>query len=390
MSSQLLIDVGPLTDAQTDGALEHIFKAIGDNDDTLWDKHPSPFVRRMVELFTQRGLMRLSSFRLKLQEWLDGKYHNPSTPRITRNAGGIESPNMVRWSADELNLAKLYLESMPPVQFTIDDHMLLVEYLAQRYLPADDLRTEAEWLATKAVLMGRVQANMAKVTDEQVDTILAALPSTAHEAEARFRLPVALQAALKYATVNAGMQIQRIGDNTRYRVRTVLLGHAERRAQGDPSATSSALESQLLDTFGTLNRDWRRIAVTEAGESANQGFIATQRPGDKVKRVEQYRGACPFCRRLDGEVFEVVPATSPIKDGQTQIWPGKTNVGRSAAPTKRLGGALIPRDAHELWWPAAGVQHPHCRGSWVNVVSDAPGHDKEFGDWLRKTLSGAD
>ena len=73
-----------------------------------------------------------------------------------------------------------------------------------------------------------------------------------------------------------------------------------------PGAPGHSLQTRLLDAFGKFNKNWRRIAVTEAGEAKNQGYIASLPPGSKVRRVEQYAGACSFCRRLDGKIFDVV------------------------------------------------------------------------------------
>ena len=71
------------------------------------------------------------------------------------------------------------------------------------------------------------------------------------------------------------------------------------------------------------------------------------------------------------------------KDGTTEVWAGKTNVGRSASPNKRVEGELVPRVKSELWWAAAGVQHPHCRGTWVHVRPPAPtSSDKAWKEWL--------
>lgn len=157
---------------------------------------------------------------------------------------------------------------------------------------------------------------------------------------------------------------------------------------GDTSGRS--LEGQLLDEFATLNRDWRRIAVTEAGECQTQGFIASCKPFTKVKRVEQYENACGFCKKIHGRVAEVVPADHPDKDGETQIWPGKTNIGRSASPKKRVGDTLVDREDHERFWLPAGLSHPHCRGRWVPVLDVEPGDDPEFGKWLQDLLGGTE
>jgi hypothetical protein len=375
----LLIDIGACCEHHTNDALEHLHKAIGEGDPAdIWAPHPSPFIRRLVELFTQRGLMRLEAFRAELEKWAEGEKHHPGT-RLPRPAGAME-----RWTKGELELVKLYLEALPPDQWTIDDHMMVVEYLAQRYLPADDLRTEAEWLSTKSALMGRVQANMDKVTEAQADTLLAALPNTVDQATAQFDLSPTQRAVMEFGRARCAENVRSVTEAVRHRIKRIVMRHQEQKALGDN--TGPALQSDLLDAMGELNRDWRRIAVTEAGENANQGCIASLKAGTKVRRLEQYKGACPFCRKIDGRVMEVVDPGSPDKDGETQVWAGKTNVGRSAAPRRRQGGVLIERQPEEMWWIAAGTQHPHCRGSWLPVIEDRPGDDLAFGDWLRETL----
>jgi hypothetical protein len=129
----------------------------------------------------------------------------------------------------------------------------------------------------------------------------------------------------------------------------------------------SKLRSELFDRFGEANRDWRRIAITEQNEAAGQGFIASQKPGTKVKRFEM-ADACAWCRAIHERVMTVVAPQKADKDGETEVWLGKTNVGRSAAPRKRLeDGRLVERPADERWWVAAGTQHPHCRGFWLTA-----------------------
>lgn len=381
----LLFDLGSLSEPQTDRALNQIYKALHthDGDDSIWNPHESPFIRRLIELFTQRGLMRLDGFRAELEQWLAGEKHRPGA--VPARPDGA----MQRWTVGERELVKLYLEALPSGEWTLDDNMLMVDYLVQRYLPADDLRTEAEWLATRATLMGRVQASMENLTAQQADTVLAALPSTVDEA-AQFLPLTPLQVnVLKYGVARGAENVQKLADDARHRMRTVIVRHTGEQmlaGHGEAPRISGSLQTALADEFATLNRDWRRIAVTEAGENANQGYVSSQKPGTKLKRVEQYRNACAFCRKIDGVVVEVVAADAPNKDGDTQIWPGKTNIGRSAAPRKRVGDALIEREPHERWWIAAGVQHPHCRGRWLPVIQDQPGDDPDFGNWLRQTL----
>lgn len=376
----LLLDIGQLTQKDSDHALEIIHKAIGDADDSLWDKHPSPFVRKLVELFTQRGLTRIGGFQKDLAMWLDGsRYEKKERP--PRPDG-----SMYRWTPEELQLVRVYLSSLSPAEFTLDDHMMLVDYLVQRYLPENDLRTEAEWLTTRAMLMGRVQANMEKASESQIDTILKMLPTTVGGAEAQFVMSVPQRASLMFATNTAADRVQRISEDARYRMRRAISHHIEQQYYHIPGTSLGSLQTKLMEEFATLNRDWRRIAVTEAGNAANEGMITSLSAGSKVRRIEQYRGACQFCRKIDGKVFEIVPSSMPNKDGETQVWPGKSNIGRSAAASRRVGDKLVPRAEYERLWCPAGTVHPNCRGRWNQEIQDREGDDKDFGDWLRRTL----
>lgn len=379
----LLIDIGQLSPRQTDDCLEEIYKATHNHgdDDAVWNPHESPYIRRLIELFTQRGLMRLDGFRSELEKWLAGEMHRPGTAP-DRPAGAMR-----RWSPGELKLVKLYLELLPPERWSMDDHMMMVDYLVQRYLPEDDLRTESEWLSTRATLMGRVQSNMEDLSLKQADAVLAALPSTVPEAIDRFPMTRAQRSVLDFARIRSGEHITRLSDDARHRIRGVIAQHVENQQLQLPPAPGHDLQTKLLDQFAALNRDWRRIAVTEAGEAHNQGYVSSMKPGTHLKRLEQYQGACPFCRKIDGVVVEVVSPDAADKDPDSQIWPGKTNVGRSAAPRKRVGDMLVQREPDEMWWIAAGVQHPHCRGRWLPTIEDREGDDKEFGDWLRATLA---
>lgn len=373
----MYLDLGHVCDSHTDAGLEAIYKAMGEEppDNGIWEPHPNPYLQRIVELFTQRGLDRIEGVRAELERWLKGDMHDPKAQRPPRPTGAVE-----RWSGAELSLVKLYLEALPPAEFSLDDWMLVVDYLAQRYLPAEALRSEAEWLASRSAMMGRIEAALLRpVTDTQADAILAALPT----APAGSVTPEA-RALVDYGRARCCEHVTALSDVARHRMRSLIVDYQEGVALGIPQR--EALETRLLDTFGTLNRDWRRIAVTEATENANQGYVAAQGPGANLRRVEKYIGACPFCRSIDGRVFEVVDPSKPDKDGETQVWVGKTNVGRSASPRRRLGNLLVERQPHERWWPAAGAQHPNCRGGWTRAAAEAS-PDPEFEAWL-ETLGG--
>lgn len=371
----LLFDLAALSARHTDEVLHHVFcKAYGHEDgDGIWAPQDNPFLARLVELFTERGLTRMAGLSDELQAWLTGERHQAGDIR-PRPPGDRRV-----WTQQELGVARLYLRSLPPSAWTIDDHMLLVDFLHQRYMSADDLRTEAEWLSQRSVLMGRVQANMAAVTPGQADKILAApIPDVSWSG--------IQQQVREFARLRCADAVTRVSEGVRMQLRQTISQEVEQASLAGRPVWSTALQTRLQDDFAIQNRDWRRVALTESTEALNQGFVASQEPGQRLKRVEQYRGVCAWCAKIDGREFEVVDPAEPDKDGDTQVWVGKTNVGRSVAPRKRVGDLLVEREPQERYHVACGAQHPNCRGRWVPVITDQPGDDVEFGDWLRATL----
>ena len=374
----LFLDLINLSAPVTDGALEFIYKAHHDHgDDGIWKPHESPLIRRLVELFTERGIAHLDGVKDSLAAWHAGHNHHPSPAPVQPPPGMVQY-----WSGDELALARLYLESLPPAMWTLDDHMLCVELVMQSNMPPGLLAQEADWLATKATMMGKVQANMEKEpTAKQADALLAGATS------APASTPIQA-AVLTFARARAAENVRALTEATRHKLRSIIAADLEQRMVGSLPPGTSSLQTKLLDAFGELNRDWRRIAVTEAGEAQNQGLIASLPYGAKVKRVEQYAGACAFCRRIDGVVATVVDPAKADKDPDSDVWVGKNNIGRSASPRKRVGDVLVEREPHEMWQLPAGLAHPHCRGRWV-VVSDGPkpGDDPDFAALLGSILS---
>lgn len=131
-------------------------------------------------------------------------------------------------------------------------------------------------------------------------------------------------------------------------------------------ASHGELKEKLFDTFGNMNRDWRRIAETEIGTSQNNGQLITELDRSKEGETVFMRGissseACPFCRNHVNSKVVVLLDAPPEAGGDqitingtvyTAIWPGKDNYGRNRAN----------------WWVSAGTQHPHCRCTWVKYV----------------------
>ncbi|ENQ1546108.1 hypothetical protein ACEOHC_003920 [Salmonella enterica] len=382
MSEEILFDLAWFRPAPTNQALELLFKARQEGDDDfIWSLHDSPLIQTLIELFTKRGLMRLESVKKALLRW-QNHGDAPATFPAPKPVVGL----MARWSAEEKALVQIYLESLPKSAWQLSDHMLSVELVVQTYLPEQELVTEAQWLATKATMMGKVQNNWNKKkapTVDEANKILAHLPNSPQDA-ALFPLTPNEATTMEFANFRAVENVVNLAENVRRDMRALVAKHVEKSVTGNTSG--SALQTELFDQFAELNRDWRRIAVTEAGEAQLQGMIAGSKPGSKVKRVEQYPNACPFCKKIHGVIATVVDANDPHKDPDTMIWPGKNNIGRSAAPRKRVGGVLIKRTPEEMYWLPAGLAHPHCRGRWVPVAEVEAPQDPEFAAALEQFL----
>jgi len=382
---RLSIDLSPLSCDCAEHALSALTKALSEDGGDIWSPHENAAIRALVEEFTQDGLARFSALREELLLWLGGKYQRHVAAALSSRVTPVMP--MYRWGAEELGRVESYLTALPTSVWAMDDYGLLVEYLFQRYLPDEALVSDAQWLTTKAHLMGRAQANIHDaITPVVAERIAAALPATPAEALGSFDHSTAQKAILEYGNARACENVRALSDAARHKMRAIVMDNRARSLAGDKTATVSSLQSDLLDTIGTMNRDWRRIAVTEAGECANQGLLATLSAGTRVRRMEMYHGACAFCRKIDGSVLTVVEPDAEKKDGKTQVWVGKTNIGRSGSPRKKTPDGLVDRTEAERWWIPAGTVHPHCRGYW-DVLSAMPkGADPVFAAWLDKTL----
>lgn len=380
LKNNVFVNIGELSCACTDEVLGTLAKALSGEDGLghdIWSEHYSPFVSSLIELFSSRGLLMLDKVKDELNAWITGKHYVPKGTGVT----GKPTGNPARLDANELALVRIYLENIAPGQFTAADWGLLVDYLVSRYMPYDTLQSEAEWLTVRSVFMGKVQANIASLTSAQADGVMSALPTTLAAARASFTPSHAIRFILDYGHARCADNVQAVSDATRHRIKRVIMAHQEQSLLGS-NPPAHALQTQLFDEFAALNRDWRRIALTEVADNAGNGLIASLKPGTRVKRIEQYNGACAFCRKINGSVLTVVSPDKKDKNWDTEVWAGKSNVGRSGAKRKRIDDELVARSETELWKIAAGAIHPHCRGSWIVLEDAKPDDDPAFAAWL--------
>ncbi len=341
----------------------------GGSDDDIFAQHPNAFIRPIVEDYTQKSMFRVSEIRSSLMRWLDGKNYAAGKPEPMPS--GLNY--LPTWTDEEAARVELYLTSKIPETFTVNDMALLSKLLVRQYLPTNVLIDEVVNEAAQSFIMGAAQAAWQgahpdqEPTDMQVAAIREVLPTTLEGVLNAMRLSTTARASLDYGTQRAAENIVQLTDDIRGRIQGVLTEHYAKKAAGDNSATAGKLQQTLLEKFGDMNRDWRRISLTELNEMKLQGFVGSQPSGTKLQRLERDDG-CQFCKKINKMIVTVVDPDKPDKDGDTEIWQGKTNIGRSGSPNKRTENGLEPRMKAELWWVPAGNVHPHCRGDWIEYI----------------------
>jgi hypothetical protein len=182
---------------------------------------------------------------------------------------------------------------------------------------------------------------------------------------------------LAFAQQEAAEHIVDLSARARKKIATrIIQAHKERESPQE-------LEQGLFTEFGYLNRDWRRIAITEFNTNFNNGYLISELRNTAGQEEPVFMvgisspTACTFC--LDSVRDQIVVLRSePPDDGgdmvvidgkpYTAIWPGKSNVGRP----------------QEDWWVAAGTQHPHCRCTWERTFIE-----DEFAEMERKVWESA-
>lgn len=343
-----------------------LIKALPPNDG-IWREHESVYLTQIVEDFTNRGLTRLADLFDQLNKLIAERRGRVKLPN--------PDPKLPRWGAAQIDAIREYLEAKPVETFSIQDWQLAVDFLVQRYLPANSAKTEAAWLAQRAVLMGKVAANLEGITERQASRIVEAVP------ELIGGLNPVQRAVMDFGEARVADLIVDLSDRARHRIKRTILDHQRSVFLGDRAGGD--LKTKLQDELGELNRDWRRIAITEATDMQGQGIVASAPIGSKVKRIEQYADACPFCKKIHGMVFTVVSPDKQDKDSWTEQWVGLSNLGRSGSPNKRTAEGLVPRTPEELWQPVPGAVHPNCRGRMVLLEGSG---DDEFAAKLRMIL----
>lgn len=245
----------------------------------------------------------------------------------------------------------------------------IADTLTTKWYGQGRLRTDGEKRAVRAYVAGRIRENPREPPP-------ARLPDTARDVAAMYDLSVPQARALEWAAAHTGEHVTAMGDRAKGKLRDlVILSQREREHP-------EALARRMLDNMATLNRDWRMIALTETHSNHAHGQLAAL-IGQNV-RWRAADDACPYCRQYHGREFAVLDASDPRRNHHLNVWPGKTNVGRSFARHTIDGRE---RTLDELAGPTIPA-HPHCRCAWDRILATArPDDDPRLTEFIRKRLA---
>lgn len=204
-------------------------------------------------------------------------------------------------------------------QQKVDNLMTLGAYL-------DRVPDSIELARKEGLVLTLKQKEKVQARGEQVEVV----PLTATEAH-----------AITVAQKRCADKVVEVEKRVRDRIKGLTVRAMEERW------TAKELEMALFDELGYLNRDWRRVAITELAMAGNDAFVLGCAEGSEVW-CPPISGACEHCvELLEGKTFKILhkaPSTLTYDNEMNYIWPGKSNYGRKLA----------------TWIPCVPL-HPNCR-----------------------------
>lgn len=232
-------------------------------------------------------------------------------------------------------------------------------------------KTKVSEIILKSAAAAKVASQDMMGIGTRVD--ISMLPKTLQEAIKVLKLNPAEVNAIRYAFQYAAMNITNITARAQSKIQNMVVESIQSRMSSKYLANKMFTELAVNDN-SVLNRDWERIAITETNRAANDGYLASQSPGSYVIG-DSHDDACQYCNRMINMRIYKVTDDPPAEYGHldptskkyqalakrwdTEVWPGKSNVGRSLSARKQSGGHLVNREHHERGVPTLPL-HPHC------------------------------
>lgn len=322
--------------------------------DKLWTPHDDPQLGRFEDELTAVGSSYL--YAVQREVWTDlglpelpedvlrEAYHTATLPTFAKAAPPSRGEAFGR--------ARRFFEGLRGMVRAVTPRQVreLAEAITEKWYSEGRIETRAQRQAMKNLLAGKIYqgAKLPRVRQANLEAVAQSVVAPD---------PGGLR-ALEYARERSGELIRGLKDATRQQVALTVLEY-----QAAPS-TPFELASRLQDRFATLNRDHRRVALTETAMAYGNGFLA----GIPVGEFVEWRAAldcCKHCKKYHGKTFKVV---SEPGDHHTEVWVGKSNFGRSFAPTTADGRR---RTEDELAGPVIPA-HQNCRCNYVRSGVQQP------------------
>lgn len=289
--------------------------------------------------------------------------HENISPSPSGLSSGIETPTTLyaRQQGEELNawgqrIMRL-VESRGYWSLTANDVQEIAEYVVAEHFPLNVPGNLEKAAKVRTFLAARIKENFERYGMKPVPIRIEDRPITITLAGRTFRQDALEHNTLQFAEAFAAKDISDLTDSERVGIRSILVNGIQNHL--DPGK----IQSMLFDRFGALNRDWERVAITEVRSALVNGYLASLRPGTRVKRQEM-SNCCPHCAQFDGRIYTVRDPADPNKDWANDAWVGKTNIGRSGKRHKMVNGQLVARTPDELY-VIAPLIHQSCRGGFI-------------------------
>lgn len=289
-----------------------------------------------------------------------------SNGKAADNASKSGDVPMRRWSAEELATVKARLEALPPQSWTKEDNYLALDFVVQRYLPADEVRTEAEWQAARAQLQAKVDANINR--KETPEDALRRTQDNERHAERQERLRAPNPVSINEFTLTLLPTLSRypfapdVSDFSPEDIQNLWLASSQ-----ITKASTWDEKYQVQDAQSALRIRYHP-AVLETCQNLRRNFEALCRARsagcEEVKVV--VRDGCRCYGELDGTYIKVAWALASFYF-----------YGTPAA------GTLLPPVESECGYNESPKL---CHISIIPIEPPNPGDDPEFAEWLKQAL----
>ncbi len=223
----------------------------------------------------------------------------------------------------------------------------------------------------------------AEVMGKPLPINISKLPKTLRDAIKELALTQLEVRAIEFAYQYAAINIVGIQELAKKQIQNMVVESIQNKV--GPRALANKMFNELaLNDSSVLNRDWERIAITETNRVASDAYLSSRPEGSYVIG-HSHPDACPHCMKyIDMQIYKVThappPAYGDLKPSskaykkitevwETEVWPGKTNVGRSFSPNKRVNGKLVKRRPDEMGMPTITL-HPNCRCRYTQWIPD--------------------